>query len=534
MTISTTGKKESRIANLFLVTGFILTLAAPLVVSLLSTDQSISETEKRALAEPPQWNTLKNDPPKFRRQFETYLDDHIGFRDSAIELNSKIKILAFNTSPSSLALLGRDRWIYFWGRSSRHVSAKRDFSGQYRYPLERLDRWYISHMAIVNDLADRGVDYLLAIAPNKQSVYPEFLPFRTQIKAGETILDQYSAYLVNKEVKGWLNLKPDFLDMKPRQQMYLRSDSHWNEHGFLYAYRKFVEWSRTRNPTIPPPMQKADLEFIPKWRRGDLVYIVGFASRFMETITSVNARTPCASIKEEIPLQEYGYPKPAQAYLYRCNTGVGKTLFLHDSFGIPVEPLLAEHYAETLASHNGNPLELDRLVSQFEPDFFIHLRVERELSSLFPSNPELTDRYIADVFEMKKDTQYVFDLDPDQLDCRNCRAQKMSGGTVITATTDDPHIPLELGQPLQLDNSVTLRLDLTTESRNTAKIYFTTYADPDFSERQSRSVKLAPGRNVRHLRIVAADPLTGFRLDPGNTMSEYLIHEFSMVKNGRY
>lgn len=88
-------------------------------------------------------------------------------------------------------------------------------------------------------LASKGIKTLFAIAPNKHSIYPEYLPEWLAV----TNLNSTDRF-VEKAVSSGLNildLRETLLDEKTSStQLYYKTDTHWNNLGALYAYERVI------------------------------------------------------------------------------------------------------------------------------------------------------------------------------------------------------------------------------------------------------------------------------------------------------
>ncbi len=508
-----------------LVTMFLAAISLPLVLSVLSTDKSVSESEKRTLAPKPVVSQLFSDFDVYRNSVEDYWEDHIGLRELLITGYSAIKVLVFKVSPNDLALLGRDKWIFYWGGGSNNYTADRDFSGRHKISRARLDGWYIHHMATLEHMRTKGAEYALFIAPNKQSIHPEFLPYKIRQKSGKTILDQFTEYLEGKNVEGFYDLRADLLALKQSGPVYMRTDTHWNHEGYVLAYRKIIEWARQHAEGIPVSRSDQDfeLEHIPEMT-GDLGGMVGFASYFAEPSALAALKVPCAEQVENIPLQKYGAEPQKQARRYRCKAATKRLLFIHDSFGRWVAPLLAEHFKETITSNFGSPIVLEELIEEFQPDIIVNLRVERQLLSLFPDYPGVTEDFIESKFEQGNQTIHKVQLQPEIVQCVNCDLRQNENGLEILSHSEDPFLEFDVPSLQNAGLEATVKVSVKSEQPDELKLYFATEDSPVFSEDNAVSSPIQKGANTIYLRIAAESPFKSLRLDPGMNKGLYYLN----------
>lgn len=106
--------------------------------------------------------------------FEDMLGDHAAFRNQFMTLNAAFNYRLFGTVQSSEVLLGREEWLFY-----KNVSDSRsldDYQGLNPYSPDQLGRIAADLSALQQLLAQRGVQLVLLVAPNKEGVYSEYMP----------------------------------------------------------------------------------------------------------------------------------------------------------------------------------------------------------------------------------------------------------------------------------------------------------------------------------------------------------------------
>ena len=83
-------------------------------------------------------------------------------------------------------------------------------------------------------LAAKGIGYEFVIAPDKHTIYPEFMPsrFLRKPKPSQYAQTMEMARAADLPV---VDLRPDLLAAKPLGQLYRRDDTHWNDLGVSVA-----------------------------------------------------------------------------------------------------------------------------------------------------------------------------------------------------------------------------------------------------------------------------------------------------------
>ena len=90
------------------------------------------------------------------------------------------------------------------------------------------------------------------MAPNKQSIYSEYLPDSIQYASAKSRLDQLMDYLKQNSDLEVVDLREDFHKAKLSHQIYEKTDTHWSELGAFYAYRAVMQRVSRKFPSTKP------------------------------------------------------------------------------------------------------------------------------------------------------------------------------------------------------------------------------------------------------------------------------------------
>ena len=221
--------------DLALVSCFFLAICLPLAGLMLRLDAGFVLDENRVLASRPELNLERSKLAEFPPRFEVYFNDQFGFRKRLIYLLNLTKVAVLGVSPSTKVILGANGWLYHGDLDTPYFRAEKPLSARqlwgWKKRLEERHKW----------LADRGIPYLIVIAPAKGTVYPENMP-RVYNRIGtESRLDQLMAYLKAHSNLKVLDLRPTILDEKTRHQVFYRTDTHWNNRGSYVAYSRIMQ-----------------------------------------------------------------------------------------------------------------------------------------------------------------------------------------------------------------------------------------------------------------------------------------------------
>jgi hypothetical protein len=364
---------------------FVVALAAPLVDQLTHPASTFDDVEKRKLARfpkvPKKWKRLDS-WDKFPGEFEKYFNDHFGLRGPLLAANARVNQFIFRRSPSPKVMQGREGWL-FWNDQD----ALANYRGLYRLSETELENWMAVLQARREWLAARGIPYLFVVCPDKQSIYPEYLPSGVKKLRPGTALDQFIAYAASHGGIPVLDLRSDLLAAKPQGQLYLKRDTHWSEQGAFIGYQAVMARLHAVRPELvamPFPGLTAPR---PQPVGGDLSRVYR-DSRTKEVITQVE----WSFLPEPIALPHFpdGHRPKGERELVSIQPEKPLTplraLVLRDSFFIRMMPYVTQHFRETTCvwpQQRLSPADernLAALVEQTKPDIFVEEVVERLLS----------------------------------------------------------------------------------------------------------------------------------------------------------
>lgn len=326
--------------------------------------------ENRTLAEKPALRTADGSLNRaFFQDAEAWFSDHFALRGQLVTEYGRLTKSVFATSAEPDVTVGKDGWLYYTETLPDAVGTLRMTAPEIRHTvrtLELMDRYCLDH----------GAKFIFACAPNKASVYPEYLPSRIVPVSGENTLSAL------RDAIFYTNLSS--CDLRKRLQtlaatadfpLYHKLDTHWNGDGAMAAYRAlmrtaglddrgFSEFPRTVAHDFAGDLQKM---LLPGAAEPDdnPVYAVPQTYRTVghyRSVDDITIRTQCAD-------------------------GEGSLLMFRDSFGRALIPLLSQRFQSCTYSR-AEEMPLDLIASQ-QTDVVICEIVERNLPRLLLHAPHM-------------------------------------------------------------------------------------------------------------------------------------------------
>ncbi|MBZ0112552.1 MAG: hypothetical protein K8J08_08835 [Thermoanaerobaculia bacterium] len=327
----------TRSIDWLLLAVFFTVLWLPVLDSVFGLDPAPPVIELRRLARRPAPPTTVERIEHFPRRFERYYDDHFGFRKTLIRWSNRLRFFLHENPLDAEVVIGKSDWLYFnageglvddW-RAIRPFSP--DELAEERQQLVNRKHW----------LEQRGIHYLFVIAPDKHSIYPEFLPSSLRRAATRDRTDQLIDSLVHTTDIEVLDLRPVLRAAKTEVNVYPSNDSHWNDRGAYIAYteiqRRIAQWY----PTAAPLPEDA-FEITLQRRQGDLARMLSLEDSLLASVEwwqprnmraqriDAGSRPPGAADRRMI----FEIPDPT----------LPRALMFRDSFAEKLQPFLNEHY----------------------------------------------------------------------------------------------------------------------------------------------------------------------------------------------
>jgi alginate O-acetyltransferase complex protein AlgJ len=360
-------------------------LVLPALDSILSLDPAPAPREKRALAALPRVPKSGAALLELPQLVDSYVADHFGFRSALIRLHTyaSVFVLGVSPSPSVAVMIGRDGWFYYTGDDALAYIEGRNLLSDtevaaWRSALRQRSQW----------LARQGIPYLVVFAPDKPTIYPEFLPRWVRPSSKGNRLDQILAAMKGYPEVDVLDLRPTLLDAKRHARVYLVTDTHWNSVGAYAAYHAIMSRVAERIPrSAPIPFSEFNLVW-GKLPGGDLADMLDLQGLVSEAIPwTVPKRT---SAVRTLAVGEYAppgrWPKGREPIVTECpQADVPRVVVLRDSFATALVPYLSEHFGR--AVYLWTPTIDPAVIEAEHPNLVIQEYAERLLSVVGPENP---------------------------------------------------------------------------------------------------------------------------------------------------
>lgn len=502
---------------------FLAAIYLPFIIAISEDDKTTSEIEKRTLTQAPAFPADIQSLISFPKDFDTYYQDHFGFRE---KLTKDYRFLKYSIgdSPSKDVTIGKNGFL-FLGTVKKGYTDFLDPMGDYRgvnkYTPEALSA-LVSYMDSLNQwFAQQGITYALVIAPNKATIYPEMLPNHIQKVSQESAFDQIVSALERLDNFLIVDLRKPLIYAKTKSDVYYKTDTHWNYFGANIAYQTIIEninYSQKKNL----PILEANIQSSP-WNGGDLANLTGVKplDDQQDAPYFSNTCNPTANEHKDgnISIAEFN-----------CGSGLFNLLVFGDSFSNWLKPFLSRTFKNsTFISDKLNFLRVKNQINTTKPDFIIEEWVERNL----PYNPPM----IAELQQTSKEkilfassNKIVFQNRFSELQLYNAHTTVASSTEVtIESTTADPILVFPEINFSQGKQHV-LFVNINSSVNSTFQVFFSELdsAGYPFSEENSIRIPIQQGNNEIYIQLKNTNLGKAFRLDPISALGVFTISEITI------
>lgn len=256
-----------------LIIFFLLFIISIPIGLLTGIGSSVELTEKRSPAPFPELSLARAIDKDLYSQLDKYFSDSFVFRAPLVKAKNWIDFFIFKSSPSKRVHVGRDGWLFY----TKTLNGYLKNSCEHREDARKV-AWTLH--VIERRLAKKGQLFLFVIAPNKATIYPEYVGLtRPKQDCNRSDYDLLLEAFNEFPVRGFIRLDKLFIDAKKEGgPLYHKTDTHWNLKGERIAIKEIVRYIETTNARMQGRTDKAKnwkrymprIEYSKEFRSGDL------------------------------------------------------------------------------------------------------------------------------------------------------------------------------------------------------------------------------------------------------------------------
>lgn len=341
-------------------------------LGMLVTKQETS-SENRQLSEFPSPKTEEGKiNVEWLSQAGDYFQEHFAFRNELVTGNALLHGRLLETSTADGVIQGKNGWLYY-------KDSLDDYLGQDL--LSDRSLFNIAHMLSMTQqaLEEKGVNFLFTIAPNKNSLYGDNMPYYDKLKvSGQTNRENLEDWLKTEKV-AYADLYQAL--MEENEVLYHARDSHWNNKGAALAADVLMDALGKDHDSYEGESYTVRRDYT-----GDLDTMLYPLASTADDEIYYDKETTYATVEE---IQSNFDPR-----ITTVNPVKEESLVMYrDSFGNALLPYMADAYANAYFSR-GIPYQLMD-VETHSADTVIIERAERFLPEMSQFPPVLTAKEIS-------------------------------------------------------------------------------------------------------------------------------------------
>lgn len=314
-----------------------------------------TENENREAHEKPVFRWA--DYNKYADSYEEYYNDALPFRSQLVTCNSQIGYFIFHESPNgSTVITGKDDWLFY--SDPLDGDSIGCYKGYYMRDEAQLQRIAYNMQQTQAYLKERGVEFVLLIAPNKERMYPEMLPDYYGEPAEIYLTLQVVQYLRENTDIPVVYAYEALMETKksnPQIELYYRGDSHWNAAGGYVGGRALLG----ELGIALPALEDTDVRPIPDDEHCDLAKMISMQSYF----------------------ESIGMDYVVDGYVREGQRKDSRKLFVNmDSFGAAIREVLDSQFEQNFMVYRAD--YTSDMIAEQKPDIFVFEVVERSVPML--------------------------------------------------------------------------------------------------------------------------------------------------------
>lgn len=298
--------------------------------------------------------------PSFLKDAGDYFEQNMAFRNVLISANTRISSDLFGVSANHQVIVGKNGWLYY-------ADSLDDYQGIGLLSQRALYNVAANLRMMQEAVKQQGGSFVFTVAPNKNSLYPENMPYYSRMKySDEKNIKNLLPYL---EAAG-VNYADLFSLFEGQEQvLYHKTDSHWNNEGAAMAAGEILDALNKEHETYEDMAYQTKRDFTgdleemlhplhPK-KEAEIYYDKDFTYTYTNKIESTFD-----------PLIQTENSK-----------GSGTLLMYRDSFGNALVPFMADEFKNAKFSR-AEPYYLSGDCREIKADTVVVERAERFLKNL--------------------------------------------------------------------------------------------------------------------------------------------------------
>lgn len=349
--------------KILLIGSFAASLVLPtLVYPAVRSHLDQQNYENRELASFPELSAANFD--NIPTEFEAYYNDHVPFKNLFVKAKTKLDLELLNESSISDVTVGKENWL-FYTVSEDGEDALADYQRTNLYTADEKTALADAITSVNEKMKERGIRFVMFEAPNKESVYAEYMSDSVRVYGSESRLDAALPELAAQGLPVY-DMKPELLKEADTYQLYYKYDTHWNQIGSFIGSQQIAQTLLgTSTPLSAVSIEAAGPA------SGDLARMLNMAAEYSDDTEYV-----IQNYLPEVTATTVDMNEDNSFAVFESDSPNDKTLLVvGDSFSQNLKYFMPKLYRKTVFATFDTYTEA--LLDEYQPDDFVYLTVER-------------------------------------------------------------------------------------------------------------------------------------------------------------
>ncbi len=490
---------------------FIVLLLIPAAGWIAGFDYELDENRTRIQSPDVNMNTLilKN----FYNDFDSYFNDNFNLRGLMIYSKNWLDYNLFNTSPSPKIHMGKDGWLFY------RSYLLNDYNKSSCKEKPFIEQMFLYLHALENIFQSAGKEFIITVAPSKATIYADEVGFSpNENKCGKSIYDLFLDEQSSNPLKGFVKLDDVLLNAKTSEQIYFRTDSHWNTRGAEIATNQVLAaLKRDMSPAAQDSYEYYETDFY-----GDVGKMVGMPISERATLLkntfedqeTLTTRTPDFHIALKSDSASPGIPS---GLFYRDSFGGWMLPYLQNSFK-HLDAFLTLHVPSTYLGGRSSYEDYrtyDAIIVQAIEGGLKNIRVDiRRVVSYLGNDLDLPD---AKPIEMSR-----------ILPLKNIKISRSKESLLIQSAGKGSMFSIPHLESIDRKAFKLLRMSIESPAKDYMNIYYTSKEHP-YYKHPNQQLNLIPGRQDIYIPLPFWEDISVV-INPGTKFGIFTLHSADIIE----
>lgn len=211
--------------------------------------------------------------------------DRLFLKTKFIALNTQLTkfITGGNYIESTQVLVGKEDYLFY--KTQNDGFPIYDYMGINHFTDDELLQIKNNLTTMRDYFESQGIEFYVFAAPNKESVYEQYMPDTIARINTTTRADQVAEYMWDNADLTYIYPKKELIEESNRHQVYYKTDTHWNQIGAFIGFQEFYEAAYGKKESLDDvKFNISSTEF-----SGDLALIAGITDDYkVDTAYSID------------------------------------------------------------------------------------------------------------------------------------------------------------------------------------------------------------------------------------------------------